>query len=410
MPLTGTQYGELIETLLEAFHWASLGQLVRIKFEIDLATEIGGAAAPFRTVATDWVKWLEQRGRTADFVGYMWAERKTVERVSRFYKSYLGQAAEVAGPPVAADFGAARDKVIEFKLYFRESESQFGYLNAFKDLHDRLHTLHEMREGIAQAAERLRKLPPDSTALEIVAEDLQAQVLGARKSAATLEEPADARWLEAFANGVEGLAAAAKNIDLALLDHSVKALRELPSQHQAGLNAELVKSAKRLKAERLGRTANEILTRFAAAGPAAAPLLTEFRTRLGGFGGLCDQLARQIGQHDSCQAVELALAPYEAAPDVSAERIPDWPNLAGKLAKLAADRPGDLRAERAAAASVAFPAARGAAAVDSFSGLLLRFRRLFHEADKELLAATDDLVREAQLLNVQLRALTNVPD
>ena len=206
MPLTGTQYGELIETLLEAFHWASLGQLVRIKFEIDLATEIGGAAAPFRTVATDWVKWLEQRGRTADFVGYMWAERKTVERVSRFYKSYLGQAAEVAGPPVAADFGAARDKVIEFKLYFRESESQFGYLNAFKDLHDRLHTLHEMREGIAQAAERLRKLPPDSTALEIVAEDLQAQVLGARKSAATLEEPADARWLEAFANGVEGLA------------------------------------------------------------------------------------------------------------------------------------------------------------------------------------------------------------
>lgn len=406
MPLTGAQFGELIETLLEAFHWASLGQLVRIKFEIDLASEIGGAAAPFRTVATDWVKWLEQRGRTADFVGYMWAERKTVERVRRFYTSYLGRAAEVAGPPVAADFGAARDKVIEFKLYFRESESQFGYLNAYKDLHDRLHTLHEMREGIAQAAERLRKQPPDPMALEIVAEDLQIQVLAARRSAATLEEPDDARWLDAFAKGVEGLAAAAKGFDLALLDHSVKALRELPSQHQAGLNAELVKSAKRLKAERLGRTANEILTRFAA----GAPLLTEFRTRLGGFGGLCDQLARQIGQHDSCQAVELALAPYEAAPDVSAERIPDWPNLAGRLAKLAADRPGDLRAERAAAASVTFAAARGAAAVDSFSGLLLRFRRLFHEADKELLAATDDLVREAELLNVQLRALTNVPD
>jgi hypothetical protein len=417
MPLTGEQFGDLVAATCEALDWSALEHLVRIRFNVVLEVEVAGSETAFKTVAAKWVDWLEQRGRTADFIGYLWAERKGNDRVRRFYEAYTAAAPPVgpAGPaaPAPAVPGPARDAVIEFKLYFRESEVQFRYLNAYKDLHEKLHVLHEMSDGIDKAVDRFRRRPDDKMELEVIAEELQALAREAHESATALEDPADAPWLEALAEASDGLAAAARAAgaaDLGRLDRCVNILHELPDQHQAGLDAELLKTAKRLRSDRLAKTAADALTRFGDTGPAAPPLLSEFRARLGGFSGLCDRLTQQIERHNACQRVELTLAPFAATATVSPDRIPGWGWAAAELANLATARPDDPRARQTAAAAATFGAAAGPQAADLFAGLLIRFRKLFHEADKELLEATDDLVREARLLSVQLRTLTNVPD
>src|SRR5262249_59813095 len=192
MTLTGEQFGELTAILVEVFDASSLGLLVRVRFNTDLADEVPVTGVPFRDTASALVRWLEQRGRTAEFVGYLRAERPTSDRVRRFYESYLAATtADSPGRPPRRppDLGRARDKVIEFKVYFRESETQFRYLNAFNGLHDNLHDLHEMRTGIDLAVDQFRRRPDDPVGLEIVAEDLQALAREARRAA---RNPAEA--------------------------------------------------------------------------------------------------------------------------------------------------------------------------------------------------------------------------
>jgi hypothetical protein len=414
MPLTGEQFGELTAILCETFDWPALDHLTRVKFDIDLSVEIETKDTPFRQVADAWVRWLEQRGRTADFVGYLRAERPTAERVRRFYEAYLSASiqADRPGPTALAapSLRGARDKIIVFCVYFRESGAQFQFLNAYKDLHDKLHTLHDMRDGIDQAADRFRAHPDDPAGLAVIAEDLKDLAEGAGKAASDLEDPADAPWIAALSRAADTLASAAKPPNPELLEQSLKVLRALPSQQQSGLNAALIRTARRLRAYRLAQTATEILALLAGAGADAAPLLAEFRARLGLFGGLCDRLAVLIQLHDSCQGVEVILAPFEAATGVTPDGVPDWAAALQRLRQLAAARPGDPRAQRMGAVAAAFDAARGRPALEEFSVLLIRFRRLFNDVDKELLAVTDDLVQQAQLLSVQLRTLANVPD
>lgn len=410
MPLNGDQFGELVAIVQECLEWHDLAMLARTKFQVDLENVAGAESTPFKAVTLRWVEWLEGQGRTADFIGYLWAERSRIDRVQRFYQSFLAGAATSAapggtiGPP---DLGRARDKVIEFSVYFRESETQFGYLNVLKELHYKLHDLQGMRTGIDLAVTGFRDHPDDPDALRIIAEELQALACEAEKTAAVLTDWADLPWIGTFGRAATDLARSLLPPDLKLLERSIQTLRELPSQHQAALNADLRRTAKSLKADRLARTAAEVLTAFGAGGPTTAAL-AEFRTRLGGFGGLCDQLTRLIRQHDDCQVAEVTLAPFETLRDVASKRLPGWADVAERLRRVAAARPDDPRATTTLTALDDFENAKDLPTPKLFSGLLIRFRRLFNDIDKELESVTYDLMSEAKLLSVQLRTLTNV--
>lgn len=189
MLLTGDQFGELVEIMQECLKWNDLAMLAHTKFEVELENVVGAESTPFNAVTRRWVEWLEGQRRTAEFIGYLWAERSRIDRVQRFYKSFFAGAANSSapggtiGPPY---LGRARDKVIEFSVYIRESETQFGCLNALKELHYKLHDLQGMRTGIDLAVTGFRGHPDDPDAMRIIAEELQALAFEAENTAAVV--------------------------------------------------------------------------------------------------------------------------------------------------------------------------------------------------------------------------------
>src|SRR5262249_43361024 len=140
---------------------AELAQLVKTRLNETLDDIVGVKGQPNQNIAFDLLVWLEHRDRTRELLVALVAERAGVERVRRFCGPLLaasspGGPSPPGGPP---DPNLVRTQVIEFRAVFGERRRWFNYLRASKKLHDILHKLQALQEGIAQAIERFRAQP-----------------------------------------------------------------------------------------------------------------------------------------------------------------------------------------------------------------------------------------------------------
>src|SRR5262249_14101530 len=109
---------------------------------------------------------------------------------------------EAGGPAIAprTDVSAKiRDAVIRFNDRFQRRQKQFGYLNAYKQLHDVLHELQDLQPQIARLAEAARRSPDDLPDPTGVTDLLQDWVAEAQRSAKATEFPTNtSRWTTRF--------------------------------------------------------------------------------------------------------------------------------------------------------------------------------------------------------------------
>ncbi|MFI5461188.1 MAG: hypothetical protein ACHRXM_37760 [Isosphaerales bacterium] len=402
--------------LLEAFDLEELKELVRIHVK-ELATRLEVIAPVnerLEVIVVELIDAVERRSLVAQLVRGIQEMRSTRPDV-RALATELGLSSAGGAAPSATSAmpTAVKDNVIRFNERFVERRKQFRYLSGFKKLHEGLHNLQSKREAISQAAERFKQNPANSLEIDMIGDDLKEDYESAVKSTASLEDPADADWVEPFGRVVTGLKDAVTRRDLNALTGIVEALRTLPNQ-QAGLNSDLVRCARRLKPLELVDLMDTILAGLGPSGASVPAFMAEFRERLNRFRALCDRLSRLISDHDNCQRIETSLAQAETAAVVTPDRVPSWESVKADLQAIASRRPDDTLAVRVAQIPNSFESTAKLSpndpkpAGDIFANFVDRFRRLFHNVDEELLAITSDLVQEAAYLDVQLRTATHV--
>jgi hypothetical protein len=399
--LNGQQFGELRDIVARVFKIDDLVQLMRVELNVPLG-EIVAVQRPMLNVAFDLIEWLEPRERTLDFIRALRKNRADVPDVVRFCDPFLGAAPVGGGAGGPSAPGAPGDAnavalVIEFRAVFEQRRLQFGYLNAYKALHDVLHKLQDQQVAIAQAVQRFRAAPTDPLELTRIAAQLEDELVTMAKDSLPNTEFPDEQgeWVKSFENAVRELTAALDPPDLERLGRAVTVLAVLHNQ-QPALNQELVRCAKRLRTADLVTRMERIL---AALGAKAAGL----RARLTRFADLCQRLTALTIDHDACQIVEPLLATV-TAPAVTRDQIADWPETLAAVLRIAARRPKDTMAARLARYATGFDAATDAkAATGQFTLMREQFGRLFNKTDEDLLSVTDNLVREAELLGIELR-------
>jgi len=417
MPANATDiHIRLKAILLDAFDLAGLKELVREHVR-ELPPKLE-AFVPVNesldAVVVELIEAVEQRSLVAQLVRGIQEMRSTRPDV-RALATELGlSSASGVAPSATSELPAAvKDNVIRFNERYVQRREQFRYLSGFKKLHEGLHNLQSKREAISQAAERFKQNPANSLEIEMIGEDLKEDYESAVKSSTSLEDPADADWVEAFGRAVTSLKDAVTKRDLDALSGIVEALRTLPNQ-QAGLNSDLVRCARRLKPLELVTLMDTILAGLDPSGASVPAFMAEFRERLNRFRALCDGLSRLISDHDACQRIETSLAQAETVAVVTPDRVPSWESVKADLQGIASRRPDDTLAVRVAQLPASFESTAKLSpndpkpAGDILAILVDRFRRLFHNVDEELLAITSDLVQEAAYLDVQLRTATHV--
>jgi hypothetical protein len=402
--LTGTQIEELRDIICEAFGIDELIQLVQFRLDQPLEN-IVAIKQPKKNIVFNLIEWLEARDLTRKLIEAVLANRPTVERVQQFCDPFL-KSAGPGGSPVPGgppDSKQIRDRVVQLSTVLEENRIWFQHLNAYKTLHDTLHKLQNMQAAIDQAVERFKHQPADTIELQIIANTLEDDLVATATTAnQKTESPEEAgEWLHALDQAVHNLRASLAPPDLNSLKRSVETLSALPSPRQAALNKELVKCAKRLRADQLVDRMNIIL---AGLGQLPAPEADALQGGLMRFRRLCQQLTGLTADHGACQSVEISLAAVIPSNQITHDQVYGWPNVLADLLRIAARRPGDLMADRVKEYARAFDAALEAAtAIKQFALLRDSFGRLFSKTDEDLLQVTDELIQQASLLDARLK-------
>lgn len=403
--LTGRQIGEFRDLLVARFPSPSeFRQLIRTHLDQNLDAIVGVEGQPLTAVAFALIEWTEARGRTGDLLGGVRDERagvpEVVEVCDRLLAHVGASAAADAASPTQVNAG-----VIEFRTILGERRVAFRSLNAYKALHDVLHKLQDMQEGITQAADRFARGTGQAVEVQVIADALGDDLVGeANDARQNLEFPEDVpEWIGTFGRTVEALRASLDPPDLPALAAAVETLRTLPNQ-QAGMNKELVRCARRIRADALADMLDGITT-----GLGATPGVTDLAGRITAFRALCRRLAGLIIDHDACQGVDTALMTVGPGP-VGRDKVYRWPDVLAALLRIAGRRPADTAADRLAEYARAFDAAKDeAAAAAKFTLLRGQFVRLFSRTDQDLLKVTDQLVGEAGILEARLGAWPTPP-
>jgi hypothetical protein len=306
---------------------------------------------------------------------------------------------------------AVRGEVIRFSAVFGERRSGFQYVSAYKDLHDQLHTLQQMEEGVRQAADRFRAQPDQPDELIGVARTVLALAKKARRSFKVLKEPRRVRaWLGELGWTAGMLHAAARRHDPVLVANHVETLRRLPGQRLSDVNSELLDRIEAVGPNELADRAGKILAKLTPEGPAAQDFASHLRLTLGQFREQCRELKQLMDRHDACQEFETVVALATATRGaIPPGQIHGWAKARDGLENVYLE-PGDRRGDKVVAAAKEYEAAAGNGPVVAreLYQLLEVLRPLFNDIDKRLLGLTDRLVQSAAYLDVQLRNAANV--
>jgi hypothetical protein len=364
-------------------------------------------------IAFQLVEVADKRGYIDRLVQAIATERPNLTEAAALVARFR---VETGGPGIAprADVSAKiRDAVIRFNDRFQRRQKQFGYLNAYKQLHDVLHELHDLHPQIATMAETARRSPDDLPDPTSITDLLQDWVAEAQRSAKATEFPSNsARWATRFERAAADLTqeltkADVTTIELAKLDRAVEVLAHLPAEEQAVLNERLVEGAQRLETDELIELIDGILADLGTGGAASPAATNDLRVGFEPFRALCQRLAGLIHEHNLCQQVDGALREADVLSEVTPEALAPWPAIKAGLQEIAANRPNELQATRLAESVRLFEASAASSdrrrATQVFNRLRERFDDLFFHTDKALLDVTRDLLVAAQLLDAILK-------
>ena len=365
-------------------------------------------------IAFDLVQSVEQRGHEAELVLKLQEERPKLPQVIALVSAFGLPATRAARSSKIPD--VVREAVIRFNERLQLRQRQFGYLNAYKELHDLLHNLqdfHARLESTVAAIRRPSGEPPD---IDGITDSLSLWVVEAQESVKGTQFPKIAlRWIARFKQAVENLKTELIKPDPATiegskLDRAVEVLAQLPAEEQKGLNARLVECAMSLETDELVDLMDRILTELGKAGAAGAET-DDLRAGVGAFRVLCRGLTDLIADHNLCQDVDGALREADGLPEVTPNRLSQWTEIKGWLEEIAGRHPGNLpdgiRANRPSESARHFEEAAAAGdkvrAKRLFDRLEERFRDLFFHTDKTLLRVTGDLLTAARALDVTIK-------
>jgi hypothetical protein len=368
--------------LRAAFSRSDLTILVRTRLEIVLDSEVSTEEG-WRVVVFNFIDGLNRQERVADLLPAVREARPKDRILVAFCDQFLGQTNGTNSGEVLRQAAG--------KLYkqFKDRTEKFGFLRAYKELHDVLHGLQSYLPTLRTAvAARIAK--PDDPQLDDAIADLKDLLDRAQKAAPATEKPdAPPLWIGRFATAVNNLT------DPAKANAAVNRLGQLPSQDMSKLNAKLIEYAEGLKAEELIRQLDEIRTVLVSrsSDPGVAPL----RLALERFREPCAQLVDLTRVHNLCQNLDDALREARGLPSTPAGELQDWPEAKKYLEQLGSFRPTDRQVKRTVDAGRAFDSGTG-----SLATLDEKLDNLFTTTDGDLLKVTSALPAAAWELQTSL--------
>jgi len=412
-PLTPTRRERLQNILMSAFDAKGLLQFATVRLAFDdvrFADAVNFSQAT-ANVVFDLVGVAVQHGYVSQLVLALRDERPNLPETAALVAE-LGLSPGPGESPSANEIpSAVRDAVVRFNERFQQRRRQFGYLNAYKRLHDLLHDLHDFQaqiEAVAAAVRRPSDDPPDPMS---VTDPLTDWVQRGRESAQRTEFPnSPPKWIARYERAVGDLTAELNKADPATidgpkLDRAVEILAHLPADEQKELNARLVECAMRLDTDELVDQMDFILTELSKAS-AAGSETDDLRAAVGPFRALCRGLSVLIDDHNDCQEIDGALREAVGLPEVIPDRLSQWADIKAWLQEIAARHPGDLRAARTNESTVQFEQVATSGdkkrTAQVFTRLQERFDDLFFNTDKALLEETRDLLAAAEVLDATL--------
>jgi hypothetical protein len=120
------------------------------------------------------------------------------------------------------------------------------------------------------------------------------------------------------------------------------------------------------------------------------------------FHETCLRVVGLVGDHGACQFADTALLVTVGRNDVAPANILKWAKLKSGLEGLATHRPQDVAAQAVVQLATDFETAPDVGRQAAFASFHEQFGNLFTEIDKELLAATTDLVNQVTQLGATL--------
>jgi hypothetical protein len=435
-PLTSQQRSDLIG-LLSAFGKAAMEQLVSQHLNLISNGEpqnrlnqlVGTVGLADPEIARQLVDVVASHDMIVDLVKGIAEMRPRNRRVRELARQF---GVPVPGPVLPLASQATRssiikDRVISFDDRFENRKEQFGYLNAYKQLHDAIHSVEDKLKEIKQSAEDARQNPDDRLFLKEVTIQLQTFVAEAADALGRTEfpnDPMNRKWTTKFADAVECLDKVADSkLPLTELDKALNDLRALPSQ-LGRLNTEIVQCAKRLHPEELVPLIDDVLGELSQWSTTVSAV--GFQEKFEEFRELCARLAQLSRQHDICQGIALALlGTMQTAEGAASQAYTEGEVLKGlmSIASEVSNDPRNGTAAKTVETAEGFESADAYArkmktdesieqsakddarrsASRAFGILLARFRQLFLATDKQLRSLTGDLVLKAPELDRLLK-------
>jgi hypothetical protein len=409
---------KLQDALIATFDTKELLQFatVRLSFDDVKFADVVNFNQSSTRIAFDLVNEVERHGYLETLLRKLQEARPKVPQVVELMTAFDLQP-EIVARPFAGDTSAlVRDAVIRFNDRFQQRQKLLGYLNAYKQLHDVLHSLQDFHAQLVMTVDGIRRAPSEILDMGRITDPLDIWVVVAQESIRGTEFPdKPPRWIARFKKAVDDLEFELSKpepaaIDGAKLDRAIEILAHLPAEEQRGLNVQLVQCAMRLETDELVELMDRILTDAGKAGVASAET-NDLRIGVGDFRILCRGLAELIEDHNLCQDVDGALREALGLPEISPDRLSQWSDIRAWLREIGGRHPGsrpdDIRAKRPLETLLLFEAAAAAGdklrAKRLFDRLEERFNDLFFNADKALLRVTQDLLAAARALDATLK-------
>ncbi|MFL5341423.1 MAG: effector-associated domain EAD1-containing protein [Gemmataceae bacterium] len=371
--------------LVDVFTPDTLATLIRLDMNVTLANVT--RAADFGTVATEFIDWARREGRLGEFLDRAVASVPGRPDLAALRDEHL--AASVAPGALPAD--AVEAAIGRFANRFRERLPLFGYLNAYKHLHDLLHELSGYLGQLHAEADARRTANAAVSAATAAA--LRRWAAEAVRWWQRTELPNPPRlWIGQLTTAADDFLGA----DPAKHTRALARLASLPSANLLELNADMTRCAGRLRPEEL---LPDVDTARRLIGPAAAGPLADVAAAADDLRDPLSQLPQAIRHDTLCQEIDTQFREAGGLAAKTPNEILGWDVVGDNLSALDRERPGDLRTAAVGAARVAFVAAPSPA---TFDRLVAAFDVLFKAMDVDLKSVTTDLLTAANRLTASL--------
>lgn len=289
---------------------------------------------------------------------------------------------------------AVRDAVIAFGVDFAATSERIKALDAYKRLHDLLHTVRY--RCYLPAHREKRHFPDDPAVYEAMAEysislgHIQADM---QELAAQPVIPAgETTWMSTLSEAHQLMEQALAQESQPLLEQSLRLLRRTLDVQPVRINARLTATARALRLPELVATTRQIC-RSLNEQPLDEELLRQFRDGVNALDVLALEVERLILTHDHLQLLDQELGRIESQLGQDNEELAfSWPHVKGLFGVLTVEPQWQARLQTYSQ-DVDSALARGDA-----GKAVLPFRRLFREVSDRFFRVDVDLRQSCERL------------